>query len=780
MSIYGLSDAGFVAPRQAQIISDLQAAFQAQFGATVNLSSSTVFGQLIGIFSEREALLWEALQDDVLSGTPAGAQGIYVDNLLALTGLSRLGAQATVTNPTPSIQPNGIALFGLVLRGDPGTVIPKGAVIQTSSSPTLSFTLDKAVTLGDAVNAVQDVYLTGQAKSGSLSLIFTMPSGAAATTAPIPFNALPSQTVLNVDGTPTSGSFTLAVNGQSTTALAATATAADVQTALRKLDNLSQAVVQGAWPNLVITWPTAANPLVAVTSTLNVNLVAVQSIAATIQSLKDAETGLMPLTDVVVTSPSVTQWRISYGTGVLADGQPASAACPQALPVIAQNTLLNGTTGINAAVATTVTGMAAQGVGTATCTQTGDYPVLAGTLNVIGSSQQGWVSVTNELDALPGRDIETDTEAMARRASLLTSPGAGPMAATLGRLQKLDGVTRAIGFENLTAAALQRLTFLRTPTNGTYSLSFGGGTTNPLPFDASASVLQKALEALPNAPSCTVSGAYTYGFVIDFEGALGGQALPLVAVAADTTGAQLTATFGRPPKSVEYVVQGGDDQAIAQAILDAAPGGIATYGAPVLLTTGSFVAGSQAVQMASVSNVVVGQAVFGQGLNPGSVITAIDGTQVTLSLPALSTASQVPLTVNHTLTLKDFGGNPTDISFTRPRQVPIYLKIVLTTDLYNEPGDSTSGKSANAVFDPASLQQIEADIIEAVNAVAIGGLVTLRGTDGLGSSFRDVPGIVDVALTFDAVPNPTNTATLRLLPDQVALASSFTTEISYS
>jgi len=780
MSTYGLSDAGFVAPRQAQIISDLQAAFQAKFGATVNLSSATVFGQLIGIFSEREALLWEALQDDVLSGTPAGAQGIYVDNLLALTGLTRLAAQATVTNPTPSTQANGITLFGLVLRGDPGTVIPRGAVIQTSSSPVLSFTLDNAVTLGGAVNAVQDVYFTGQAKSGALSLTFAMPSGAAATTDPIPFNALPGQTVLNVNATPKAGSFTLTVKEQSTDALAATATAADVQAALRKLDDLSQVVVQGAWPNLVITWPTAANPLLGVTSSLDVNLVAVQSIAAAIQSLKDADTGLMPLTDVVVTSPSANQWRISFGAGAPADGQPSSAAKPQALAVIAQNTLLNGTAAVNAAVATTVSGVAAQGVGTATCTQTGDYPVLAGALNVIGSSQQGWVSVTNELDALVGRAIETDTEAMARRASLLASPGAGPLAATLGRLQQLDGVTRAIGFENLTAAALQRLTFLRTPTSGTYCIGFGGGTTDPLPFNASSRVLQKALEALPNAPSCTVSGAYTYGFVIDFEGALGGQALPLMAVAQDTTGAQLTATFGRPPKSVEYVVQGGDDHAIAQAILDAAPGGIATYGAPVLLTTGSFVSGSQTVQMASVSNVVVGQAVFGQGLNPGSVITAIDGTQVTLSLPALSTASQVPLTVNQTLTLKDLGGNPTDISFTRPRQVPVYLKIALITDLYNSPGDETSGKNANAVFDPASLQKIEGDVIDAVNAVAIGGLITLHGTDGIGSSFRDVPGIVDVTLTFDSVPNPTNTATLRLLPDQVALASSFTTEISYS
>jgi len=780
MSVYGLTDQGFVAPRQAQIVADLQAAFQAQFGATVNLSSATVFGQLIGIFSEREALLWEALQDDVLSGTPAGAQGIYVDNLLALTGLTRLPSQATVTNPTPSTQANGITLFGLVLRGEPGTVIPAGAMVQTSTSPTLSFRLDAPVTLGHAVSAVQDIYFTGQPSSGQLLLSLTVPSGGQATTASIPFNALPSQTLLSCNAVPRSGSFTLALEDQVTAAIAATASASEVQAAIRALEGYDQVTVAGSWPTLVISWPSLANPILSASSSLDAQLQVIQSVTATLQALKDAETGLLPFTDVLVTAPSLNQWRIAFGSGAPADGQPSSGAKPQALAVIASNTLLKDRTAINVAVATSVTGMAAQGVGSATCTVTGANDVLAGSINVIGSSQQGWASVTNELDCLTGRAIETDTEAMARRASLLASPGAGPMAATLGRLQQLEGVTRAIGFANLTAAALQRLTFLLMPTSGTYSIGFGGGSTEALPFDASASVLQKALEALPNAPSCTVSGAYTYGFVIDFGGALGGQALPLLTVASDTTGAQLTATFGRPPKSVEYVVQGGEDQAIAQAILTASAGGIATYGAPVLLTTGSFMAGSQAVQLSSVNNVQVGEAVFGQGLSRGSRITAIMGTQVTLSLPALSTASQVPITINRTLTLPDVGGNPTDISFTRPRQVPIYLSIQLVTDLYNAPGDSSSGKSISSVFDAASLQTIEADIIEAVNAVPIGGLLTLRGTEGLGSSFRDVPGIVDVTLAFDVVPNPTNTATLRLLPDQVALASSFTTEISYT
>lgn len=780
MPSLGLTDAGFVAPRQSQIIEALQASFQAQFGATVNLSTATVFGQLIGIFSEREALLWEALQDDVLSGTPGGAQGIYVDNLLALLGMARLPAQATTTNPTPSTQANGITRFGLVLKGTPGTIVPQGAIVQTSSAPTLSFALDAQVTIGEAVSAVQDIYFTGQPKQGSLALTLEAPSGAQATTRPIPYNALPTQTILQAGKTPTTGTLILKVGDASTAALPASAKASDVQTALRALIGFEQVVVTGTWPTLVITWPTFANPIVMATSTFDTSFEVVQSISAAVQALTDRETDLRPFTDAIVSAPSLSQWRIQFGAGKLTQGMPTSGAKPQARAVIAANTLLSGNTAINVAATTSVTGMAAQGVGTATCTTTGANAAPAGTLTIIGSSQQGWASVNNELDALVGRAIESDSEAMARRQTLLASPGAGPLAATLGRLQQLDGVTRAIGFENLTAAALQRVTFLLTPTSGTYALGFAGGTTRALPFNASAKTLQTALEALPQAPSCTVTGAYTYGFSVDFNGALGGQALPLLTIASDTTGAKLTASFGRPPKSVEYVVQGGNDDEVADTILDASAGGIATYGAPVLQTAGSFMAGSQIVQMDSVGGVVVGMAIFGQGLNPGSLITAISGTQATLSLPALSTASGVALTINHTFLLKDEGGNPTEVSFTRPQQVPIYLKIILTTDLFNTPGDSTSGKSGSALFDPASLQKIEQDIIESVNRVPIGGLITLRGTTGLGSSFRDVPGIVDVDLNFDVVPNPQGDASIRLLPDQVGLASSFNTEISYS
>ena len=59
-------------------------------------------------------------------------------------------------------------------------------------------------------------------------------------------------------------------------------------------------------------------------------------------------------------------------------------------------------------------------------------------------------------------------------------------------------------------------------------------------------------------------------------------------------------------------------------------------------------------------------------------------------------------------------------------------------------------------------------------------VLTLTGSKGLGSSFRDVPGVISVDMAFDTQASPTNTAPLRLLPEQVPAASVASTSVSYT
>lgn len=781
MSSLGLTPAGFVLPRQADIRAALEASFRAQFGATVNLSSETVFGQLIGIMSEREALWWEGLEDDVLSATPAGAEGVYVDNLLAYAGLERLPAAPTVTNPTASAADDGKVLYGLVCYGTPGTVIPAGAIVQTSTEPTYSFTLDAPVTIGQAQNAVQRIYFAAAASSGTYALSLECPSGAVATTSPLPFNVLPQATQLAFAKAPSSGSYTLTLGTERTDPLPFSAQAADIQAALQALPGYGSVGVTGSAANgFVIAWPVGPIPQVGLSSTTDTQLRVIDSVQASINALTDVGTGLRPFTDAAVTSDVSGQLTVTFGANAPAQNQPSSAAAAQGLIVVASNSLMAGTTAISMAVGTAVMGHPAQAVAQATCTETGPRQLPAGTLTVIGSTQSGWTGVTNQLDGLPGQNLETDAQAIARREGQLASKGNGPLASIVQQVQQLPGVTAAIGFENLTSAALQRLTFATVPTSGSYTLGFGASSTQAIPYAATSGDVQLALAKLPGLAAMQVSGSYSYGFTLDPAGSNGGQALPLIAVLQDTTGAQLTASFGRPPKSVEIVVEGGEDVAIAQAILRSVSAGIATYGSPVLRTTGSALAGSTTLTLASVSGLEPGLAIFMPGLRPNSTVVAVSGTSVTVSLPALSTVTNAPVIVDHTSFVRDVAGNYQQVAFSRPQQLLIYTVIELTTDYFLLPGDPNSGRNPAAAFDPASLATIQQGVIDTGNAVGIGGLLTLRGTSGLGSAFRDVPGVLDAQVYFDTVASPTNQASIRLAAEQVPLFNSFSTTVKYS
>lgn len=92
----------------------------------------------------------------------------------------------------------------------------------------------------------------------------------------------------------------------------------------------------------------------------------------------------------------------------------------------------------------------ASGTGTAACTAVEFGPVLApsGTLTVIETPVGGLTSVTNSLDAVVGRNIETDAAARARRVALLRNEGLGTVDAIRAKVLGVSGVIQAIVLEN--------------------------------------------------------------------------------------------------------------------------------------------------------------------------------------------------------------------------------------------------------------------------------------------------------------------------------------------
>ncbi len=78
---------------------------------------------------------------------------------------------------------------------------------------------------------------------------------------------------------------------------------------------------------------------------------------------------------------------------------------------------------------------------------TGPVSASAGTISVIAAPAVGWTAVTNPLDAVPGRDIETNAEYRARAE--LQQPGTSTLEATITAIRNVPGVQRVFGFENI-------------------------------------------------------------------------------------------------------------------------------------------------------------------------------------------------------------------------------------------------------------------------------------------------------------------------------------------
>lgn len=83
---YGLTDAGFVPKTLLVIKGELEADFQATFGANIDLDAAGPFGQLIGLFSDRLSEAWEVTAAVVSAQNPDAAEGLQLVQDCALTG----------------------------------------------------------------------------------------------------------------------------------------------------------------------------------------------------------------------------------------------------------------------------------------------------------------------------------------------------------------------------------------------------------------------------------------------------------------------------------------------------------------------------------------------------------------------------------------------------------------------------------------------------------------------------------------------------------------------
>lgn len=895
---FGLSLTGFNPKRQSDIISEIQSSLQDALGQNINLLPQSVYGQIVGIFSERESLVWELAEAVYSSQYPSGAEGSSVDNILALNNIARrLPARATKTAPTDTS-----GTFGLVFYGTPGTIVPAGSIISVDGNPALQFVTDETITIGGAVNAVQlltpyggpptsgtfTVQIVDAAGTTLTSLASARFSSAAATTllrwpsAPssgsfritlgnalssvLPFNpsagqiqsaiqamagysgvlvtgsvvpgfvvdwgAIP-QPLLNVNSlklsfsaNPSGGVLQISINAIPVNPVAYNATAADLQAAIRAVSGYEQVSVSGAATaasGFFINWgpvapvtvaylvqPTGATVSNVATNTLNQGALISHSLQAVINSLYDINSGLHPYTDVSVSGGfGSALFTVTFGANSPAGGEPASGNQPQNLMTVPSSTLLNGSTVVNMNFVSVTDGAPAQAAGTtATCTQTGPNFVPAGFLTVIGSPISGWNAVTNPLDCITGSNIETDTEALARRELSLASQANGPIQAITAKVKNVTGVAHAIGFENTSLASNQTLTIVGSPASGSFqlifqgptgvaettgaipysalagnggilantqevhfdtppssgnfTLTFGAQTTANIPFSATAADVQSAIQALTGYEHVLVTGSFILGFTIAF-----GIRTQLPVSATNALVGTATITTVQSIQSLINALSAYELVTVTGSV--AANFTIAFNGA----------AGGQAQQLATVVNNVVGATSITPSFGlPGKsfeiVVDDNNGQASNLEI-AQAIYDSKPAGIQSygslTVQINDAFGNPYLISFSRPTQVPIYVVVTLQTDLTTSPSPK---------FNPQTILAIQQDIVAIGAKVPIGGLVVGFGTDGLIGAFNSVPGILSYTLYFGTSPAPTSNSNIQLQSEQVAEFETFLVQVSYT
>jgi uncharacterized phage protein gp47/JayE len=140
---FGLTTAGFIAKRQTDITTEFQDAIKAEFGDQVDLDPRRPIGQLIGVVSERLAILWALSEAVYYSKYPRTASNASLDNAVSLTGLTRLAATFSMGEITIS----GIA----------GTIVPAGFQVSIQGDTTSTFVTTASATIGGGGTVVAPI-----------------------------------------------------------------------------------------------------------------------------------------------------------------------------------------------------------------------------------------------------------------------------------------------------------------------------------------------------------------------------------------------------------------------------------------------------------------------------------------------------------------------------------------------------------------------------------------------------------------------------------------------
>ena len=91
----GLTSTGFEIKRLSTIINEMREQAQVKFGTDVNTNEDSVIGMLIDIIANQVSEEWELAEAVNSAFTPSSAEGVQLDNVCSINGISRLGSASS-------------------------------------------------------------------------------------------------------------------------------------------------------------------------------------------------------------------------------------------------------------------------------------------------------------------------------------------------------------------------------------------------------------------------------------------------------------------------------------------------------------------------------------------------------------------------------------------------------------------------------------------------------------------------------------------------------------
>jgi uncharacterized phage protein gp47/JayE len=534
---FGLTPFGFVAKRLADLKQDLENAFIAEFG-DVNIEPQSVFGQEIGVMAKQFADIWENLEDVYFSQYPNSAEGVALDNVVQLNGLTRLPAQRTAVTA--------------VCAGNESTLIPSGSLARIANTNNVFFNpADGVITSTSAYQVtVSVVALAAQVYTviiNSQAFIYSLP-------------------IITFTGSFIAGNIAVVtLNGVQ---LAPVPFNTDSDTTLD--DIATEIALNAAVASAVATAPDT------------IEIVPNLGFSVTINSIQNTGSGAFPTSAITFDVPASVDDVSEYLAAVIEAGaQPVSGDDLTGSFTITAD---DADVPFSASVQPNLSITGRSSPIPFLCQDFGPIPCPANSLTEILSPIGGWDSVNNPKAGVTGRFIETDAELRLRRLNSIRLLGNATVEAIRARvLQNVPGVITALVFENQTMVQEEIDIVFSAPLVAGNDITITlNSTVLPTITFATSSVatmgqLALLLAAQPEVSTCTVGGASNNILEINMN-VFQSVIINDVSITGGASQADTVVKGGRPPKSFEVIIEGGSDADIAEEIWLSKPAGIQTFG----------------------------------------------------------------------------------------------------------------------------------------------------------------------------------------------------------